>query len=284
MSSGIVEPALEHQRLDKWLKGRYPALSNAQIDEAIQKGLLGRAKKGDKGENWDTTALDRHLLTLRTGHPLAVPVVAERVGFVVVDKPAGVPGHPVSLFEDKTLTHWAFFQYPATLEEFPEPQPILTPHRLDTGTSGLQIVALNKGAFDAWRESFKQKRVKKTYLAWCWGRPKKEKFEVNYGLAHLSQDDSRMGVPALGDKTKGETHSAQSICSVLERKEDRFSVKVECFTGVTHQIRVHLAAAGFPLVGDRQYDPKHVDRKHSPSHHELKAVRLEAPGFDFRLE
>jgi len=221
-------------RADRWLKNRFPDLSQAQVAEAIEAGLVvgvdGRhPKKGDKALDWDCGPLLMRLALLHRGNPdLEVPIVHTGEGYVVVDKPAGMPGHPLHLLENGTLTHWALAQYPESRKEFPDHQPILVPHRLDTGTSGLQIVCLTRAAFDLWRERFVQKRVAKTYIAWCWGKPTTARFEVNYGLAHLAGDMRRMAVPSQGDKVRGDVFPAQSICKVLEQKEDRFLVQVEC--------------------------------------------------------
>jgi len=84
----------------------------------------------------------------------------------------------------------------------------------------------------------------------------------------------RMAVPSQGDKVRGDVFPAQSVCKVLEQKEDRFLVQVDCHTGVTHQVRAHLAAVGFPLVGDSLYDPLHKERGAEYPHHLLRAVKL----------
>ncbi len=245
------------------------------MEEAIQLGLVSGSKKGEKGTSWDVAPLKQYLEQLHSGNSLLkVPIVERLEGYVVVDKPAGMHGHPIHLTDKDTLTHWAFWNFPFTQNEFPNPQPTLVPHRLDYGTSGLQIVALTKRAYELWRERFTKKQVRKSYLAWCWGVPKVKCFELNFGLAHLASDSTRMGVPALGDKTRGETHSAQSLCKVIEMKADRFLVEVECFTGVTHQVRAHLAAAKFPLLGDSVYDPEYKKRGGEFSHHLLRAVKL----------
>lgn len=267
-------------RVDRWVKNRFPDLSQAQVLEAIDSGLvLGeggrRLKKGEKGEGWDTSALEAHLKRVHLGNSgLVVPVVDTREGYVVVDKPTGMTSHPVHLTDDSTLSHWALAKYPETRQAFPEAQPTLVPHRLDTGTSGLQIVATTRAGFDLWRQRFVQKKVEKTYLAWCWGKPPGNTFDVNYGLAHLAKDPRKMGVPALGDETRGETAPAQSQCKVLARRADRFLVQVMTHGGVTHQVRVHLASLGFPLLGDALYDPQHKERGGEFPHHLLRAIKL----------
>jgi len=267
-------------RVDKWVKTRFPDLSQSQVQEAIESGLVvgpggRRLKKGEKGEGWDASALEAHLKKVHLGNPsLVVPVLEVREGYVVVDKPTGMTGHPLHLTDEATLSHWALAKYPETQAEFPEAQPTLVPHRLDTGTSGLQIVATTRAGFDLWRQRFVQKKVEKTYLAWCWGKPPGNTFDVNYGLAHLAKDARKMGVPALGHETRGETAPAQSQCKVLERKGDRFLVQVITHGGVTHQVRVHLASLGFPLLGDALYDPLHKERGGEFPHHLLRAIKL----------
>ncbi|MBY0369089.1 hypothetical protein K2X33_00285, partial [bacterium] len=186
-------------RADHWVRQAFAGLSRSQIEEAFEKGWVraaggGRVAKGDKLENaggLDLKPLENQLAKVREGNPaLEVPVVFENDEIWVVDKPAGVPGHPLKLSDDATLTHWAFRRDAKVKEQFPEIQPTLTPHRLDTGTSGLQIVCKTAAAYEEWRRRFTAKEVTKTYQAWCWGVPEKEKWNIQSSIGKAPGDGS----------------------------------------------------------------------------------------------
>ena len=278
-------------RADKLIKQYFPDLTNRQVEESLERGMVVsvRGKSLAKGakvvpENVNVTKLREHLGAMRLGNPsLSIPIIHETPDYWVIDKPAGIASHPISLLETHTVTHWAFAQCPQLSKEFPAIQPTLSPHRLDTGTSGCLIVARTANGFETWRKRFSSKEVTKRYLAWCWGNPKQKEFEVNYSLAH-SLDDKRMAVPALGETYTVPVMSAQSLIRVLCTLEDgKLSlVEVICTSGVTHQVRVHLASKGFPIVGDLIYDSAAVTRKLKPRYQQLRAVSL---SFDnLRLE
>ena len=276
-------------RLDKWLKQKYPGLSGRQIEEAIVHRLvIGDAgetlKKGGKIEALpNCKPLDDHLLVLKSGSENkdkrweAISVIKEESGFSVIDKPAGIPSHPLSLFDTHTVTHWAFAKYPeARLEFEAEIQPTLCPHRLDTDTSGALIVCFTRTSFEKWRLWFKQKQIVKTYLAWCWGSPKAGEWVEDLPLAHSVNDPRKM--VSLGTKNiryRASPMSAETSFRVIRTLKDKFLVEATMRTGVTHQVRVHLANAGAPLIGDGLYDLKFDKRVQNKKGHLLRAFRIE---------
>lgn len=273
-------------RVSKWLQERYPELSQRQREEAIDAGLVclegsSRLKKGDKigaSDSLNCEKLNSFLLELAKGREIeGVKIVFEEKGFLVVDKPSGVATHPISLFDKETLTQWARYHYPDVIREFPEPQATLTPHRLDTGTSGLVIVATQREQFSLWRERFKSKKLIKTYLAWCWGTPQSPDYRCDYSIAHAVGDSRKMVALKGAVKSKPPVLEAESQVKVVARYPDKriFLAEIECSTGVTHQVRVHMAALGFPLVGDELYDPDFDKRAIRRKFHALRAVSLQ---------
>lgn len=280
-------------RAEAWVRARYPGLSRRHAREALENGLVLRPggaclRKGDKitpGTALLTDRLDSHLARLREGTELEVAVVDEWDDFVVIDKPAGLPSHPVGLFDERTVSHWALKRYPQAAGEFPEVQPTLAPHRLDTGTSGLLVVALTRRAYDEWREKFRSKRVTKSYHAWCWGDPAEDSFVVDAPLGHDPRDKRKMAVGiAGGAEPLPPIQEARTEIQVITRHDGRFLASVTSRTGVTHQIRAHLASRGFPLVGDWLYDPEHAHRPFQTRFHQLRAVGLATEGFVWELE
>lgn len=272
-------------RISKWLQSKYPLMTGRQRDEVIETKLVTyssgmRASKGDKinaGEELDCQKLEEHLALLKSGAPIeGVKIVFEGNDYVVIDKPAGVASQPISLFDTNTITHWARWKFPQVNQSFSEPQPTLTPHRLDIGTSGLLIVALNKPQFLWWREQFRHKLVSKEYLAWCWGAPARDNYEVDLPIAHMPADPRKMIPVKEGIKYRPPIFKAHSKVTVQKRDPVKgiFLARVECQTGVTHQVRVHLAALGYPLVGDSLYDPHYSTRSLQREFHALRAYLI----------
>lgn len=270
-------------RADKWLRERFPGLSGPQVEEALAAGwVLGlqrrRVRKGDRVDSLEVEALEKHLVGLRKG-PIDwdVPVVHQGSDWVIVDKPAGLDGHPLKLSDRRTLTHWAFAKWPKTREEFPGVQPTLVPHRLDRGTSGLQIVALTARAYGEWRARFQGHRIGKSYLAWVWGSPTWDTLRATWPLAHHPSNRGRMVWVGSGVRHRPPVLEAETRLRVVDRKGDRALLEAFCRSGVTHQVRAHAAAAGLPLLGDALYDEEFGIRPEVGEWPCLRAVRLEGP-------
>jgi len=281
-------------RADRLLRQTFPGLSGRQIEEALDQLLVvdlkgKRIKKGDYiegSEQLDSRKLQAHLAKLALGNPdLNVSIVDERSDYLVVDKPSGMASHPISLFDFGTVTQWALAHYPTIREQFSEVQPTVTPHRLDTGTSGLLIVARTQEAFHWWRQCFQKKQVKKKYLAWCWGSPNQTSYRVDWPIGHDPRDHRKMvsvtNPAVLYARPLLEAHTS---VTVLKQNPGWFLVEVSCETGVTHQVRVHLASLGFPLVGDTLYDPSAAGRLEQASCHLLRACSIIAPGRNFQVD
>ena len=283
--------SIPSDRVDYWVGTRYAGLSRNQVLEAIAAGLVlaaggGKLRKGDRvqaGREPDCSSLEAHLHRLAGGNPeLEVPLLLETSALSVVNKPAGMPGHPVRLLEFATVTHWALARYPEIREWAVDCQPTVTPHRLDTGTSGVLLVARTAVEFKRWRRCFSRGEVEKRYLAWCWGAPRLDRWIADQAIGHARGERGRMTVAEQGGRR------AVSEVAVIRRLPDRFLCELVLHTGVTHQVRVHMAAAGHPLLGDRRYDPEFAARSIQPEHALLHAVsvvcgefKVEAPRTEF---
>jgi 23S rRNA pseudouridine1911/1915/1917 synthase len=127
-------------------------------------------------------------------------------------------------------------------------------HRLDRDTSGLVVVAKDQSCFENLRAQFRRRQVRKGYKALVWGRTP-DRAVISYPLAHDPKDKRKMIVN--GGRIKGGPRlkgwKAVTRFQTLGRSKDFSVVGVEIFTGVTHQVRAHLEAAGYPIVGDPLY-------------------------------
>lgn len=146
-----------------------------------------------------------------------IPVVYEDEWLLVVDKPSGLLTIPTPKKETRTLTSILNF-YPC--------------HRLDRETSGLIIYAKFKSAQKKMMEEFKQKRVKKEYIAFVRGSPKQASGSIHYPI---------------------EGQEALTRYEVIEKRKNFVIVKVEPLTGRTNQIRIHFKQIGHPILGETKY-------------------------------
>lgn len=185
---------------------------------------------------------------LQPPKPEAMPidVLFEDDQIAVVNKPAGIVVHPALKSPDHTLAHGFLARF-GNLPVLDDPMKPGIVHRLDKGTSGCLVVAKTQAALLHLREQFQKRRVDKTYLALVVGLPKPEgRIEKKIGW-HAKR---RYKISSHTRKGK----EAITTWKVLKTFDERFSwVEIKIFTGRTHQIRVHFAEAGHPVVGDPTY-------------------------------
>ena len=173
----------------------------------------------------------------------AVPVRFEDASLAVVAKPAGVVTHPTQRRRSGTLVNrLLFMRVPLAPAGGPLRPGIV--HRLDVGTSGLMVVAKTDEAFEALVAMFRRHDVDRRYLALVRGRLAHDAFAVD---AALGRKAARIVVDAQGGRR------AETLFEVRERFDGATLVEAVPQTGRTHQIRVHLAAIGHPILGDRTY-------------------------------
>ncbi len=171
------------------------------------------------------------------------PVVRyEDDDLAVISKPAGLTVHPGAGRPSGTLLDWLADRLPATQRL--DRHGLV--HRLDRDTSGLLIIAKTDAAARHLAAQFKDRRVGKRYLALVEGTPKQRTAEIDAPIARHHADRKRFAVRPDG-------RAAVTVYRVQETADGRALLEVEPRTGRTHQIRVHLAALGHPVVGDRTY-------------------------------
>ena len=172
-----------------------------------------------------------------------LPVVFEDDALIVIDKPAGMVVHPAPGHPSGTVVNALLVRGAAGGDDPDRPGIV---HRLDVGTSGLMVVAKGEGPYRALVGALAERRVTRSYLALTEGVPEADTATIDAPIGRSPRHRKKMAVVAGGKEARTEM-------TVLERHARSALVEARPQTGRTHQIRVHLAAAGHPVAGDQAY-------------------------------
>lgn len=249
----------------------------AAIDDGALR-LNGRpAKRGQRLRAGDRVALvgalpDAAALRPQPQPELPLAVVHLDADVIAVAKPAGLPTHPLRPGERDTLAGALLARHPECADVGDDPREAGFVHRLDVDTSGVLLAARTRPAWLALRAAFHQGRAAKDYLALVAGALPADEGELRHALAHDPRDRRRMRIAA--DDEPGAL-AARSHYRRLGSASGFTLVRVTTHSGRMHQVRVHLAHLGCPLVGDPLYGgpPAFAD---APGHF-LHAERLVIP-------
>lgn len=248
-------------RLDACVLGRCPDSSRGLVVRAIEsRAILLNGRPSPKGARVGPGDRVAVLRLLERADPWVVPqadlplaVLDEDPEFVALDKPAGIPVHPLAPGATGTLANALVARYPECARAGDEPAMAGILHRLDGGTSGVILAARTAEAHEAIRGQFRRHTVEKTYLAVVAG-------DVAAGgrieslLAHTPGDRGRMRIIADAADARGErAMRAVTGYEPLARTGETTLLRVRIETGVTHQIRCQMASIGHPVAGDRVY-------------------------------
>ena len=251
-------------RLDAFVRRALPHLSRRAIDQAIGEQLFqinGRAgKKGDRLAAGDCVAFAGPVEWLDERPPPArfdVPIIYEDDAMLALDKPAGVATHGFSARDGVTVANFIAARWPELANVGKSRWEPGLVHRLDVETSGLILVAKTQAAFDSLRTQFRRREVRKTYWALVWGDTDDHGI-IDFPLAHDRSDKRKMRAlkPGRSDKP-ARTWRALTQYRKIGAANGMSLLEIIMTTGVTHQIRVHLAALGHVIVGDRLYGAQH---------------------------
>lgn len=240
--SFVAEPG----RLDA-VVARHLGTPRADVQRAIADGVITvdgvvrpKSFRLGGGETVSGEIPGRGALEPETG---GVPVVYEDASIMVVSKPAGMPTHPTASLRSGTLVNRLLGMGVPLSRVGEEDRPGIV-HRLDAGTSGLIVVAKDDRAHAALADMFRRHAIDRRYLALVRGHIDHEELTID---APLGRDRARIKVrPGTGKEASTEVR-------VRERLRDATLIEAHPRTGRTHQIRVHLAAIGHPVLGDRRY-------------------------------
>lgn len=258
VSHRVPADAPASARLDRYLADAL-GVSRRKLTEAFDAGEVRvdgrRAKKSDKVvPGSEVTAQVQGESTAPCAQPeLPLKVLVEDPAFVVVDKAAGMPTHPLEEGEAGTLANALVARFPECAGASDDPRECGLAHRLDVETSGAMVAARSPEAYRALRAAFSERGVEKRYLALVGGAPG-EGGEIDVPIAHHPKNPRKMVACVLPeDAERLKARPAVTRYKVVERLGDFALVEVEIPTGVMHQIRVHLSAVGAPVAGDLLY-------------------------------
>jgi 23S rRNA pseudouridine1911/1915/1917 synthase len=248
-------------RLDKYVCALIPELSRTRVQKLIAAGNItvnGQpAKPGHRLNIGDKIELNIPPTPPQELMPEAIPlkIIYEDDDLLVVDKPAGLTVHPAPGHPEHTLVNAILAHFPHLADIGDSLRPGVV-HRLDKDTSGVMLVAKNSAAQADLARQFKSHSVTKAYLALVKGRLEPENGIIEADIGRDPRHRKRMAVVAEGREARTEYRVIKYIGGYT-------LLEVRPQTGRTHQIRVHLAAIGFPVVGDKVYGVKspHLSRQ-----------------------
>ena len=212
--------------------------------------------------------------TVLEAEEIPLNVLFENGDLLVIDKPAGMVVHPSVGHDSGTLVHAVLAHSPDIQGIGGERRPGVV-HRLDKDTSGIILMAKNDAAYQALQEQFSERTVEKTYLALVDGIPPTPSGRIE---ASIGRDPGHRQKMAVVPENKG--RPAISIYSSAETFSEHTLLEVHPITGRTHQIRLHLAFIGCPVVGDRVYGRRTPSLKVKRQFLHAAKIMIRLPGDD----
>src|SRR5271170_7987904 len=278
----IVEKSLPKERLDKFLREKFPAASRGALQRLIEEGHIRV-----NGEIVKPTHHPRAGEEIQVHWPDARPAVAqpekipldilfEDKSLLVVNKPAGLVVHPAAGHEEHTLVNALLHRCRGSLSGIGGVARPGIIHRLDKETSGCLVVAKNDETHLALSKQFAERRVKKIYNAIVCGELARGSGQIRAAIARHPSHRKRM---AVRDDDSG--RAAHTSYRILKRLSSATLIEAQIHTGRTHQVRVHFQFLGHPLVGDDTYGARQNARLKELTNYAAPRVMLHANELSF---
>jgi 23S rRNA pseudouridine1911/1915/1917 synthase len=250
----VVKARTGGKRIDAYLAARYPDFSRSVVQKLIDHGAVllngqpvkasSRIREGDVIRVW--------LPDLGDGTPtpedIPIRVLYEEPGFVVVDKGPGMVVHPARGNWKGTLVNALQFHFDTLSTVGGEHRPGVI-HRLDRDTSGLILIGKDDADHRTLARQFEDRTIAKEYRAIVYGVPSRDRDYIDRPIGHHPTVREKMAIRNLEDGAR----EAVTFYEVLERFDGFAHVRLKPETGRTHQLRVHLAHIGHPIVADKLY-------------------------------
>ncbi len=248
--------ALDGERLDR-VVSMLGEVSRARAGELVDAGVVTlddqavtqrsrRVRAGERLAVHVALALPNRLPVADPG--VAVPVIHEDAHLFVIDKPPGLVVHPGAGNPTGTLVNGLLAIDPAIASVGDPARPGIV-HRLDKGTSGLLVVARTEEAYEGLVAMLSAREIDRRYTALAWGEPAPARGMVDAPIGRSQRDPTRMAVVHDGR----EARTGYEVVRTFTQPARVSLLTCRLYTGRTHQIRVHLAAIGHPVVGDERY-------------------------------
>jgi 23S rRNA pseudouridine1911/1915/1917 synthase len=269
-----------NKRLDHYIALQFPLYSRSFFQRVIDDGLVAvngkrTIKPGASLRAYDIVTVQ--FPPVRQVDPQAltekhrgIEIIAQKPHFLVLLKPAGLVVHtPAARSTMPTLVDWLLNNYAEIASVGAVDRPGIV-HRLDKDTSGIMIITRTNYAHAIFGQMFKDRAISKTYVAVVHGHPPKTGI-IDLPIGRDPRNPTKMST--FPYSAAGRSNAIRTACTnytVLEYFQDHSLVEVHPVTGRTHQIRVHFAAIGHPLVGDPVYGrSSHLIKRHALHAHKL---------------
>ena len=260
----VLEARLEigGARLDKALADIFPTLSRARLQALLAEGVVSRdgqtVASGSAKALPGLYAVALPPVISATPAPEAIPltVLFEDADLIVIDKPAGMAAHPAPGSETGTLVNALLAHCGASLSGIGGVARPGIVHRLDKDTSGVMVAAKSDRAHAGLSALFAAHDIERTYIALTRGAPSPERGRIETLIGRSSSDRKKMAVLRSGGRTAITDYVVQRLYGLpVKASGAPMAARVACtlHTGRTHQIRVHLASRGAPILGDAVY-------------------------------
>ena len=252
----VVSDEAAGLRLDQFLRRELPEHSRAFLQKLIEQGDVRVNGKPSKPSHTvhagDEVGVEIPPPRPLEAQPEEIPldVLFEDDDLIVVNKPAGLVVHPAAGNQEHTLVNALLHHCRGGLAGIGGVERPGIVHRLDKGTSGCIVVAKTDFAHQALVAQFKSRGVKKIYRAVCWGKLSEPSGRIETVIGRSERDRKKMSARVARGR------QAVTDYRVLKQFADFALVELHIHTGRTHQIRVHMAHIGHPVVGDATYGHK----------------------------